>query len=1029
MCLNTPNFPEVVVVEASAGSGKTYCLAKRYLQLFMNPKIPPECISLRDILAITFTNKATIEMKERILEFLKRIAFDDFSNKEQEKDIYDSLGVDKKFARERANLIMDKLISHYNFFQVKTIDSFINALLLGCALRIDRSASFSIKRDYSKILAYCLDLVIERAANEAEVLNSFEEFLAHYLFVENRNGWFPKDDILQLMHSLFRLSNKYGGIFREYRGRSVEAIKKKGIVFKQIEELSKKIPPGMNAATTKAINRFISRGDKFDISDLPKKFSDSVVPMNKGKVCDKHFSKKWSATGKSIKELVESCATTAYNPYVKLYGMLLDSFSEVCKREDVLFLEELNRKARLLFDEDGFTVAELYYRLATRFKHYLIDEFQDTSILQWQNLRLMIEEALSCGGSLFYVGDKKQAIYRFRGGEAKLFDSVKRDFTHFNVKGAFLDKNWRSQKEIVEFNNQVFSKENLNSFLKASGINEKIGDAKEILDVFKDDKQQYCQGSGDGYVCIERVDAENQSQRNEVVQSKILILLDDLSKRFSFSDIAILTRDNNETELVTSWLLTKNLPVESEKTLNILKHSQIKEIIAFLNFLHSPIDNLNFAAFILGDIFTTASGLSSEDVRDFIFSLRKKNTEAALYALFRKQYPVIWEKYIEPFFRSVGFISVYELLTNIYQRLNVIKNFKESQAFFMKLLELAKAKEEDCLGLDELLTFLKDASADDLYVNVIGSEAIKVLTVHKSKGLEFGVVIVPFFRIDITPETGGRGTKSYIEDEEAGDLGLLRIVEDYRLYCEKLNSIYIRDYKKSCIDELNNTYVALTRSKYELYVFIPKKSANAINKAGFLIPEDIKERGEKKTYQIVKREKNYQIIDAGPYAHCDWSSLLSGEFTLDRRQRIVEGNILHLMLSVIGDCTGKSDEEIVRLACKRAQLEHSFDEKRYCEKIKQLISKDELKTIFYPQAEVFCEKEFISVFGDAKRIDRLIVWEKEAWIIDYKLTKDNQANYRNQIKEYAGILGQIYKDKKIRSFLVYLDNLEKEEVQ
>ena len=116
------------------------------------------------------------------------------------------------------------------------------------------------------------------------------------------------------------------------------------------------------------------------------------------------------------------------------------------------FLPELNRRARLLFDEGMVSVEELYYRLATRFHHYLLDEFQDTSYLQWQNLELMIEEALSTGGTLFYVGDKKQAIYGFRGGEVKLFDQVKGRFAQFNVQTENLSTNYRSEKAVVEFN-------------------------------------------------------------------------------------------------------------------------------------------------------------------------------------------------------------------------------------------------------------------------------------------------------------------------------------------------------------------------------------------------------------------------------------------------------------------------------------------------------------------------------------------------------------------------------------------------
>ena len=177
--LNSTPKETFSIYRSSAGSGKTYALAKRYIQLLINPNLALDQIPLRNILAITFTNKATIEMKERILELLKKIAFDAFSSEQAGRDIFDMLGVDKKYAQDKALRIMNELITHYNFFQIQTIDSFINALLLGCAFTIDRSAHFKIKKDYGWYLAYCLDLAIEDAASNNEVFSFFEEFLEH----------------------------------------------------------------------------------------------------------------------------------------------------------------------------------------------------------------------------------------------------------------------------------------------------------------------------------------------------------------------------------------------------------------------------------------------------------------------------------------------------------------------------------------------------------------------------------------------------------------------------------------------------------------------------------------------------------------------------------------------------------------------------------------------------------------------------------------------------------------------------------
>ena len=1036
-----PEFPEVIVVEASAGSGKTYALAKRYLQLIINPHVALEQIPLRSILAITFTNKATVEMKERILELLKKIVLDSFSSKDEEADIFKELKVDKKTARSRADLIMELIVRHYNFFQVQTIDSFINNLLLGSALNIERSANFKIKRDYADYLSYCLDLVIEEAFTDEEVYEFLEGFLKHYLFVENRTGWFPREDILNLIRSFFRITNRCGLAFSLYPQESSDVIKQKNIIFSKIKELVLEMPSGMNKTAYNTIVRFIdSDNNTFDIKSLPNKFKSASVPMNKGAKAPADYQKRWERIHEEIKKLVDIDSKVAYKPYLRLFNRLLDYFQDVSKKEDILFLEELNRKGRSLFDE-GITVAEIYYRLATRFWHYLIDEFQDTSTLQWINLEPMIQEALSSGGSLFYVGDKKQAIYRFRGGEAKLFDELKEGLENFNVKVEHLRKNWRSQKAIVEFNNMVFSKENIKKALGDCKISKKLdGDPTaidDILSVFEDSHQSYKKENEFGYVSVERIDEKNQSQRDELIKEKLLAQVNSLIERFSAQDIALLCRDNREVELVTSWLLEAGFAVESEKTLNVLANPAIKEIVSFLSFLHSPINDLFFASFILGDIFAKKTGLSRDKINGFIFSLHKEdklNKGIPLYRFFRDEFSDVWEKSIEGFFRSVGFVSPYELVTSIYQCFDVHNNFSWLQAFFMKFLELIKTKEQDCIGLEEFLDYLGDPQEEDLYVNVTHSNAIKVLTIHKSKGLEFGVVIIPFLRMDIEPATGEKGTNSYIVPDPGQGLKLIRITEEHRAYSDFLQKIYAKSYKNACIDELNNIYVALTRAKFELYIFLPKKSGSANNKACFLIPPDVRELGKKRKYST-EAQLSPPNIDIAQSTYKDWLSSLKDEF-IDRskiknREKVKEGEFLHTVLSHIGDCRGKNPDEIIEEAFSYEQAKFAMfeDLPSYKAKIKEMIMKKALKDVFFTHAaEVFCEKEIVNRFGDLKRIDRLIIWAEKAWIIDYKSSSDSQKEHGQQVKEYIQIIKDVYPDRSVQGFLLYLDKLVLEEV-
>lgn len=1036
-------FPQVVVVEASAGSGKTLALAKRYLELLINPKFSSDPIALSSILAITFTNKATIEMKERILELLKKIALNSFSSPEEKKDILDLLELDEEKAAVAAHAIVEKIIRHYNFFGVQTIDSFINALLLGCALNIDRSSSFEIKRDYQAHLNFCLDLVIEAAPKDTETLKLLEEFLDHYLFVENRKGWFPKEDILGLMHSLFTLSNKHGKLFQVYQGKGKDVIKLKRHIYSQISKLATSLPEGLKANAAKSIESFLNKSkDIFDIAQLPLSFKNPKPPMNKSKLAAEQFTKSWKKIHQQLVELSELDATVAYNPYVGLFHKLLGFFQIISKKEDVLFLEELNRKVRLLFDQEGLTVAEAYYRLAMRFRHYLIDEFQDTSSLQWQNLEMMVEEALSSGGSLFYVGDKKQAIYRFRGGEAGLFDKVAVEFSRYNLIPTHLTDNWRSQKAIIDFNNQVFAKDNLLKALELSGINEILDSDSEtideIVDVFKDARQKGRDKNSQGYVVVERLDEKNQTERNQIMQPKIISLVKQLLKRFGYEDIAILTRNNSEVELVSSWLLSESIPVESEKTLNVIENPLIKEIICFLRFLHSPIDNLSFAGFILGEIFTKASRISKLEIRDFIFQANSQagsGNRSYLYQEFRRQYPEIWKQYFEQFFKTIGFISVYELMASIYSCFDLFNQFAAFEIFFMKFLELIKQSEDESAGVEEFLEYLQNASPEDLYVTITHSDSVKVLTVHKSKGLEFPVVIIPFLRMDISPETGAKGTNSYCL-EDGSDLGLVRITKNHRVFSKKLAKIYAQSYKKACIDELNNVYVALTRPQYELYIFIPKKSSSSVNKAAFLIPQDLTRQGEPIKYLRPKKLTKEPEIKPLAKKYKYWIDTLKEEYVnkpeVINRHKVLAGNITHALLAQIGNCFGKDRKEVVSQALELVKKAYPLvsDFTDYEQKINKLLAEPGLKDIFYlNQGQVFCEREVVNKYGDLKRIDRLIVTNTQVTVVDYKSSKARLKEDREQIKQYLQILSSIYPKVKLRGFLLYLDDFYLEEVK
>lgn len=1045
---NSLEFPCVDVVEASAGSGKTYALAKRYVQLILNPSLKAEEMLLKTILAVTFTNKATVEMKQRIFEFLKRIALDAFPNQNEKQDILSSLVIDYPTARKMAHDTMENIISHYNFFHVQTIDSFINMLLKGCAFHLGFASNFRIKENYRAYLTYSLDRLIDRVHGDKKILDVFEEFLKYYLFVENKEGWFSKRDILELIETLYGYSNIYGGIFQKPDVKTKELIKKKKTIIKLIEKIRENAPEGTHKGFINALDTFLEKNKEvFSIENISDFFAREAFPMTKYASTPQEVVKLWDDMRKNLRELCRWESFAVFRSYIEIFNLVLDEFRKLTSIDDIIFLRELNVHARGLINENGVSVPEIYYRIATRFHHYLIDEFQDTNRLQWKNIFPMVEEALSSGGSLFCVGDKKQAIFRFRGGDVSLFDSIQDDFRNYAPKQTVLSKNYRSQKEIVEFNNKVFSVDNLKQFVEAvinsqdKSVKFTDRDIDSVLNAFSDSKQEWREENKYGYVKVETFTAPTVDERDTIMHEKFILLFKELEKRFSPGDIAILARENKDIELFTSWLIEENIPVESEKTLSIREHALIKELISFLKFLNSPIDNMSFASFILGDIFEKASGISRDTVQDFLFRLRsrgKKERGVYLYREFRNKFTKAWDDLIDEFFKSVGFAPLYELMISIFSKFKVVENFPQYQAFFMRLLELVKKKEEDYSGVSSFLEFFEEIEQKDLFVNVTHTDAVKIVTIHKSKGLEFPVVIIPFLEIDVVVGSGVTASrKPYVvrQSENGNNLRLIQLRKKYGAFSERLGKEYKDEYIKSLIDELNGLYVALTRAKHELYLFIPSKTSNKNNLARALIRCETDENGSKREYKHPENKEERPFITLPVSQYSDWLGILKDEFIsqleLVHRDNLKKGNILHLILSCIGNLHLEDKDASLNIAREKTKSVFPYEKDLggYISIVRGILEDKKFKPFFYvKEGDIYQEKEVADLSGTRKVIDRLIVTSKEAWVVDYKSSKDETDLQKEQVLEYMNMVMSLYPGLKIKGFLIYLDTLAIEEV-
>lgn len=1063
-------FPEVRVVEASAGSGKTFALAKRYVQLLLSAPRSKQHLSISTILAITFMKKASFEMKRRILMFLKGLALQTIPL-DQANDILGPIGLDLSQASDRSFELMDELIHHYNFFQVQTIDSFINALLSGCAFKIGLSSKFRIKHNSFDYLAYSLDRLIEHAVYDSRVKDLFTDFLNQYLLLENKGSWFPKKDILGLLNALYHQRNSYGMEFK-LPGSRDSIVDQMAAIMEKMRQLHEHLPAATHGTFKNSLDRFIKNyKTAFDFDALSNYFQRECFPMTGGHDAPGLVVDLWDDIRSRLIHLAESEAYLLFSPYIAVFEQMLNEFQAKAAKDDVLFMEELNRKARALFDESGVTVEELYYRLAARFRHYLIDEFQDTSRLQWENLVMMAEEALSTGGSLFYVGDKKQAIYGFRGGDVRLFDQLKQDFARFHVKVDRLTKNYRSHQAVVEFNNMIFSLQNLERFIelreqdeadkakkKPTGFVLNDEDRTHLASIFDRCFQEYREDRQGGYVRVERIAGERRQDRDEVIKKRIVGIVKELHDRYAWKDIAVLTRKNSELEQVTGWLIENDVPVKSERTLNMTENTVIQEMIALLKFLNSPIDHMSFAQVILGEVFCQAAGIVKEDMHQFLFDRyqrKGKKADSALYREFRQQYPQFWDQYFAPFFRSVGFYPLYELFVSILKEWRVLMNFTDQCGFMMKLLDVIKKREEEGCDLASFLEYVDKLRPEDAFVHVDELDSVQVLTTHKAKGLEFKVVILPFASMEI--QVGSRGgapgeelgQRSYMMNSDGNQMELLRIKSEYLPYSEHLYDIYRAQAVESLLCELNNVYVSFTRAEKEMYVFVPAKSGNSDNLLNFLIPEDLIEMGE---IQDGRRKiGKADDIDA-PTAVCnlpvsdyrDWITYLNQEFStqggeLLNRKNIKHGKELHEVLSRVR--TIDNGQWIMEKNHGPWSMANGLEQE---EILKDLFSREELMFLFQVKGgQVFTEKEIVDKNGQTKRLDRLIVTDDEVIVADYKASrikdeglrikgegggKEGVHPYHAQVKDYMNVVAEMYPAKTVKGYLLYLEDLSLEEI-
>lgn len=1006
-------FPQVTVLKASAGSGKTYSLTERFVQFLLSDKIPQN--HLRNILAITFSNNAAKEMKERILSWLKDIYFGD---PDKIEDLSEILSLKKEHLPSKAGAAIDEILKNYTEFQVKTIDSFMTSIYKASAIDLGYSPDFEIVMAPENIMAYAFNRFLRRVregTQEAEFLERLLDIILRSKREEAAYLWDPSKDFLEETVELYY---KLSGIVKDAKIIDGE---------KEIESIKKEIrdaAESLNGFIEKSGLQKSGRSSFYDILKMVRNnnFPDLIdkglisIPVNKPKKADENpwyekISGQWDLLGHQIKKYIGLHATTYYTPYLKTYEAFKDILEEVKKREGTIFINDINKKLSDYLDHE--IVPDVYFRIGEMIYHYLIDEFQDTSPIQWSNLFPLIENSLSQGGSLFAVGDTKQAIYGFRNADYGIMKGLesKNPFSsaHHNVKE--LEINYRSLEGVVDFSKEFFKKVVAN--------HEKYRDPASRSGLIGYDQRVKEDHKGSGYVEVIKCE---KSDDDPPEKRKIQDLIKELAQRgYSYSDVAILAYRNENVVNITTWLNEIEVPFISYSSLDIRTRKLTAEIVALLTFLDSPPDDLSFAGFVLGDIFRKAlernrKRFELKELHEFFFRNRKN---APLYKAFQKEFPELWEVYFEELFKSTGYLPLYDLVCEIYRLYRAFDHFRGEEATLIKILEVIKNFEGE--GRNNPGDFLKYASDEeagesDWTIDVpAGINAVKVMTIHKAKGLGFPVAIVLMYEETIR-------WSRYILDEETDGVNLLRINKKISEASDFLQEKYEEERHKDLVNKLNTLYVGFTRAEDELYVIGVQGKRNQF-------PIDLLQTadspiGSKKAPR--PRPPGPTQEDLKLYYHPDPIKLhfaADQELNLEERLR---GEFIHRVLYFIDALNENTESELERII-KRVndELKADYPVGEMKKNLMQFMELEEIRPYFIdkPGRTIKREQDFSDPGGSLFRMDRVVMDKDQIVVIDYKTGTEKRAEkeYMSQLRSYIRILKEIYPDKTVEGMIAYVD--------
>lgn len=1032
----------LVIYKSSAGSGKTFTLVQQFLI-----KVIGQPWLFRRILAITFTNKATEELKTRIIKELDILAHGEKSMhlealleklpKLSEKEIY-----------ENAQVVLVKILHDYSSFAISTIDSYFQVLARTLARELLLPLKYNIELDTEFICKNATNNLLDEAGKDEQITTWIEKLLLHR--IDEGKNWNVKTELEKMTRELLQSATARDNAASINMTQLLDLIQWMILRKKEVEKF-------MNGKGQEAIQ--ILAKHQLDVSNFFQKSKGPVgylLKIAQRKSGNKEFSNINTYTQSALEdplmllskaeqknESLVQIATQEIYPILDqavsfiyehkraylsvtealkliyqsgISGALDEKLKEYREKNQIFHLSDTTRMlSKMVADQDA---PFIYEKSGNTFLHLLIDEFQDTGTEQWKILKPLVLNSLSTGNEVILVGDAKQSIYRWRGGNMQLLiEGVEKELkkSGFPLKNVILGTNYRSKKNIIEFNNTIFP-------AVAKILSTQFKQEETIFQLAYDEEQVFQKsrekGAEGGYIQIDFIEVEKAKKGDENIpehwKTKALLKMDQiveelLLKGYQLKDITILFRNNNHEKEIADYLYNQGkYPFISTNSLLLSTHPKVNLLLNSLRLLLQPDSPLLHEEVDL-------HALSQSSSPDFPFQSIRMNKNKFSWT---KENLVKQREKLIALPLDIVVHHIQELLNisvtdPFIQKFNdLIKDFtgkiNNTIAGFIQWWDEHEPTRNWSVNLDE------------------GGDAIRMISIHRSKGLEFPVVIIPFLDWEYTPSF-----KSILwvksNEEKFAEHSSIPVQAVKSLSDSYFSEDYYQESLNTALDNINLLYVAFTRPEEKLFIISPNKPAH--NDIGSLLidvlstqekwiqqnPDPSAENftlgiNESKSTKATESKKT-SIYSPSSFSMVDFPKNetvnlhlppLKTSFTSDE---IIIGNLIHETISYV-----HVKEDIPKVINNILSKNGNQGYRKFTDTVSQQVHAIwnllESKNWTSYHFEIVNECDLCDEHGMLHRPDRVLIKGDTAIVIDFKTGKQDD-KYHHQVKEYCRLLESI----------------------